>query len=91
MAVPVLNKVIYNKSGIKNIFNISFGIFIINFIIRILLIKKKTAVKYNVTKNNREVNKNVKNKKKENKDRKAREEDPLIKKQEEDYYKVLKG
>lgn len=91
LAAPVLGGVVYSKSGIKGVFGMGFGIFAVDFIMRILLIEKKTAAKYGATEDNREVDGNAENEEEQDGDGEAGEEDPLIKKQEEDHYKVPDG
>ncbi|KAL8664520.1 MAG: hypothetical protein Q9168_007888 [Polycauliona sp. 1 TL-2023] len=92
LAAPVLGGVLYKKAGYPGVFGIGFGILALDFILRLLLIEKKTAAKWE------EKDHGAEDDSEQPDDRIAmgedgddNEEEPLLRKKEEDNYKVPKG
>ena len=90
----MLGGVVYKKSGYAGVFGLGFAILAVDFIMRLLIIEKKTAASYNDTDEVREDSNghasqgqdgNTENGQEDN------EEDPLLPKEEEDHYKVPPG
>ncbi|KAK3178466.1 hypothetical protein OEA41_000602 [Lepraria neglecta] len=92
LAAPVLGGVVYKQSGYAGVFGLGFAILAIDFIMRILIIEKKTAARYNYNEEGEESNGHTS----EEQDGDAEdghedsEEDPLIRK-EEGAYKIPEG
>ena len=98
LAAPVLGGLVYSKAGYLGVFGMGFGILAVDFIMRILLIEKKTAARYQHPQPERNAaNGHVSGNVEEEEDQEADdsgepgEEDPLIQKQEEDRFKVPEG
>ncbi|KAL8782429.1 MAG: hypothetical protein Q9213_005393 [Squamulea squamosa] len=89
LAAPVLGGVLYKKAGYPGVFGIGFAILAIDFIMRLLLIEKKTAAQWK--------NKDIDGSDRQDgeaatgEDGDVDEEQPLLRKQEEDNYKVPEG
>ncbi|KAI4182156.1 MAG: hypothetical protein L6R41_006163 [Letrouitia leprolyta] len=90
LAAPVLGGVVYKKAGYPGVFGIGFAILAIDFIMRLCLIEKKVAAQW-------EVDEPEAGDEQEEQDGNARdeedanEEEPLLRKKEEDSYKVPDG
>lgn len=52
LAAPVLGGVVYKQSGYPGVFGLGLALIALDFIMRLLLIEKKTAAKYNNPKDN---------------------------------------
>ncbi|KAL8932866.1 MAG: hypothetical protein Q9216_006638 [Gyalolechia sp. 2 TL-2023] len=90
LAAPVLGGVVYKKAGYPGVFGMGFAILAIDFIMRLLLIEKKTAAKWHVDEpeasdDQGEQDRNAGD------EEDANEEEPLLRKKEEDSYKVPEG
>ncbi|KAL9001719.1 MAG: hypothetical protein Q9188_005317 [Gyalolechia gomerana] len=90
LAAPVLGGVVYKKAGYPAVFGIGFAILAIDFIMRLLLIEKKVAVQWQVDgleagDDQEEQGANAGD------EEDANEEEPLLRKKEEDGYKVPEG
>ncbi|KAL8769649.1 MAG: hypothetical protein Q9209_004446 [Squamulea sp. 1 TL-2023] len=89
LAAPVLGGVLYRKAGYPGVFGIGFAILAIDFIMRLLLIEKKTAAQWN--------EKDTDNSDRQDgeaatgEDGDVDEQEPLLRKKEEDSYKVPEG
>lgn len=83
LAAPVLGGVVYKKSGYGGVFGLGFGILAIDFIMRLLLIEKKVATRYGLVDEHR-----FDGPSEEHQEDEETEEDPLIKKEEGDRYKI---
>lgn len=84
LAAPVLGGVLYDKTGFAGVFGLSAGILGVDFIMRLLVVEKKVAVRYEDPKQNApESNTNG-----DEEDTSATEEDALLPKAEKDYYTV---
>ncbi|KAI4267461.1 MAG: hypothetical protein LQ337_008338 [Flavoplaca oasis] len=92
LAAPVLGGVVYKKAGYPGVFGIGFAILAIDFIMRLLLIEKKTAAKWKQQDDGTE---NDTNRQDDGtatgEDGDDNEEEPLLRKKEEDNYKVPDG
>ncbi|KAL8883898.1 MAG: hypothetical protein Q9215_007934 [Flavoplaca cf. flavocitrina] len=92
LAAPVLGGVVYKKAGYPGVFGIGFAILAIDFIMRLLLIEKKTAAKWEKQDNGTEDNTNRQDDDTATgEDGDDNEEEPLLRKKEEDNYKVPDG
>ncbi|KAL8645484.1 MAG: hypothetical protein Q9226_007280 [Calogaya cf. arnoldii] len=92
LAAPVLGGVIYKKAGYPGVFGIGFAILAIDFIMRILLIEKKTAAKWQEKDNGTEDDSEQQDGgTATGEDGDDNEEEPLLRKKEEDSYKVPDG
>ncbi|KAH6638645.1 major facilitator superfamily domain-containing protein [Truncatella angustata] len=49
LVAPVLGGLLYDKTGFGGVFGLAVGIIVIDFIMRLLMIEKKTAAKYDST------------------------------------------
>ncbi|KAL8751021.1 MAG: hypothetical protein Q9184_006208 [Pyrenodesmia sp. 2 TL-2023] len=90
LAAPVLGGVVYKKAGYPGVFGLGFGILAVDFIMRLLLIEKKVAAQWDVNSEEsdgmgEEQDGNVGD------EEDANEEEPLLRKKEEDSYKVPEG
>ena len=87
----MLGGVVYKKSGYAGVFGMGFAILAVDFIMRLLIIEKKTAVRYNDGEvggegtNGHTVEDQDRDEERGHEDG---EEDPLLRKKEEDSYKV---
>ncbi|KAL8834963.1 MAG: hypothetical protein Q9176_007191 [Flavoplaca citrina] len=92
LAAPVLGGVVYKKAGYPGVFGIGLTILAIDFIMRLLLIEKKTAAKWEKQDNGTE---DYTNRQDDGtatgEDGDDNEEEPLLRKKEEDNYKVPDG
>ncbi|KAL8687767.1 MAG: hypothetical protein Q9218_006154 [Villophora microphyllina] len=85
LAAPVLGGVVYEKAGFSGVFGIAFGILAVDFIMRLLLIEKKTAARWEAPKEaDREDTADSEGGNTED----ANEEEPLLRKNEAEDYKV---
>lgn len=87
LAAPVLGGVVYKKAGYPGVFGIGFAILAIDFIMRLLLIEKKTAAQWELKTEEIEDNGEEQNGNSGDAED-ANEEEPLLRKKEEDGYKV---
>ena len=85
LAAPVLGGVIYQKAGYTGVFGAGLTLLVIDFIMRLLVIEKKVAAKYNDVEQDRGNSQEEDNREEES--REDDEESPLIGK-EKDEYKV---
>ncbi|KAI4261024.1 MAG: hypothetical protein L6R42_003766 [Xanthoria sp. 1 TBL-2021] len=92
LAAPVLGGVVYKQAGYPGVFGIGFAILAIDFIMRLLLIEKKTAAKWE-----KQIDGTVDDSEQQDggtatgEDGDDNEEEPLLRKKEEDGYKVPEG
>ncbi|KAL8882134.1 MAG: hypothetical protein Q9192_007638, partial [Flavoplaca navasiana] len=92
LAAPVLGGVVYKKAGYPGVFGIGFAILAIDFIMRLLLIEKKTAAKWEKQDNGTEDHANRQDDgTATGEDGDDNEEEPLLRKKEQDNYKVPDG
>lgn len=89
LAAPVLGGVIYNQAGYSGVFGLGFAIIAVDFIMRVLIIEKKTAAQY--VDHELEANGHTEEQEGEEDEHEDNEEDPLIRKEVEDNYKVPPG
>ncbi|KAL8915915.1 MAG: hypothetical protein Q9208_008795 [Pyrenodesmia sp. 3 TL-2023] len=90
LAAPVLGGVVYKKAGYPGVFGIGFGILTVDFIMRLLLIEKKVAAQWDVNDDQSEgAGEDQDGNAGDEED--ANEEEPLLRKKEEDSYKVPEG
>ena len=75
LAAPVLGGVVYDKAGYGAVFGMAYGLLGIDFIMRLLIIEKKTARKYKTEADDVSSHDNDTE---EDGDEEANEEDPLI-------------
>lgn len=84
LAAPVLGGVLYDKTGFVGVFGLSAGILGVDFIMRLLVVEKKVAARYEDPKQNApESNTNG-----DAEDTSPTEEDALLPKTEKDYYTI---
>lgn len=82
----------YSKSGYAGVFGLGFAILAVDFIMRILIIEKKTAATYNAEERERANGATTQEQDGDAENgHEDTEEDPLIRKEEEDNYKVPPG
>jgi MFS family permease len=94
LLAPVLGGVLYDKAGYSGVFGLGSGILAVDFIMRILLIEKKTAARYSSTLVNAAANPrhhSTENGDPETNDDEADEEDALLSKKEDDDFKIPEG
>ena len=95
LAAPVLGGIVYNKAGYGGAFGMGIGILAVDFIMRALLIEKKTAKRYQHAQEDEGEARNDANALVHEHEghgaEEAGEEDPLIQKQEEDRFKIPDG
>ena len=89
---PVLGGVLYKKTGYGGVFGIGAGMLAVDFIMRLLVIEKKVAAKYDKSAANGAANprQHGTRQQEEGDDEEANEENALLPKQE-DEYKVPEG
>jgi len=46
LLAPVLGGVLYDKTGYKGVFGVASGVLVLDFVMRLLIIERKTAIKY---------------------------------------------
>ncbi|KAL8708063.1 MAG: hypothetical protein Q9220_006995 [cf. Caloplaca sp. 1 TL-2023] len=90
LAAPVLGGVVYKKAGYPGVFGIGFAILAIDFIMRLLLIEKKTAAQWETKGEEREDNADEQDGTASG-DEDQDEQEPLLRKKEESNYKVPEG
>ncbi len=90
LAAPVLGGIVYKQSGYAGVFGLGFAILAVDFIMRILIIEKKVAARYMDTEAHEQSNGHTTEELENNTEDgpEDSEEDPLIRKEEEDNYKV---
>ncbi|KAK4695881.1 hypothetical protein P7C71_g1948, partial [Lecanoromycetidae sp. Uapishka_2] len=91
LAAPILGGVVYKKSGYAGVFGLGFAFLALDFIMRILIIDKKTAARYGYSEEDEdEPNDPIEGEQNgdEEEGNEENEEDPLIRKKEEDTYRV---
>ena len=88
----MLGGVVYKKSGYAGVFSLGFAILAVDFIMRILIIEKKSAARYNYDEGE-ESNGHTPEDQDVGADdsREASEEDPLVQKKKGDAYKIPGG
>ncbi|KAG8526731.1 uncharacterized protein KY384_008160 [Bacidia gigantensis] len=92
LAAPVLGGVLYSKAGYGGVFGLGGAILAIDFIMRILLIEKKEAKKYMPDEDRqRDGNADEEQTNGTENDEEPGEEDPLLKKEDPDRFKVPEG
>ncbi|KAL8697519.1 MAG: hypothetical protein Q9201_007085 [Fulgogasparrea decipioides] len=89
LAAPVLGGVVYKKAGYAGVFGIGFGILAVDFIMRLLLIEKKSAAQWEAASDESQDNAGEQDENAAPED--ADEEEPLLRKKQEDDYKVPEG
>ena len=89
----MLGGVVYQKSGYAGVFGLGLALLAVDFIMRLLIIEKKTAARYDDAQGREEPNGHTSEEQDGDTEDgyEGSEEDPLIKKQEEDHYKVPEG
>ena len=89
----MLGGVVYKKSGYGGVFGLGFAILAVDFIMRILIIEKKVAARYGPIEGTEEPNGHTHEEEETDREHglESSEEDPLIRKKEEDNYKVPEG
>ena len=87
LAAPVLGGILYRRAGYGGVFGLGFGLLALDFIMRLLLIEKKTAAKY-ANFGDSTVNGNAAAGQVQDITdvEQETEEDPLIKKHDDEYY-----
>lgn len=90
LAAPVLGGVLYKKTGFPGVFGVAFGILAIDFIMRIFLIEKKVAARWEEAQEEQSEGDAHQNEEDGNTED-ANEEEPLLRKKEEENYRVPKG
>lgn len=89
LVAPLLGGVLYKKAGYAGVFGIGFAILAIDFVMRLLVIEKKVARRYNVTSQGDSNESDASNSNDE--EAANNEEEPLLgSKSEDDYYVISK-
>ncbi|KAM0794419.1 major facilitator superfamily domain-containing protein [Usnea florida] len=88
LAAPVLGGVIYKSAGYAGVFGLGFAIITLDFIMRILIIEKKTAAKYGVEESESGDGHASQPEQDAEDGHEETEEDPLIQKEESQEYKI---
>lgn len=83
----MLGGVLYEKTGYKGVFGVASGVLALDFIMRLLIIEKKTAARYKSL-DNSENNPRDFSTRNEDSHGDANEEDPLLPRNDEDPYKI---
>ena len=93
LAAPVLGGVVYKQAGYGGVFGLGFAILAVDFIMRLLIIEKKTAAKYRDGEEEESTNGHIPHEQDTNTEEgnDESEEDPLLQKTEVDAYKVPSG
>ena len=93
LAAPVLGGVLYSKSGYAGVFGLCGAILAVDFIMRLLIVEKVTASKYQTVNEDEARNEHADGDRNEDPEDngEAGEEDPLLKKEESEYFKVPEG
>ncbi|ERF71596.1 hypothetical protein EPUS_00585 [Endocarpon pusillum Z07020] len=84
LAAPVLGGVLYDKTGFAGVFGLSAGILGVDFIMRLLVVEKKVAARYEDPKQNAPESDTTG----DAEDTSPTEEDALLPKTEKDYYTI---
>ena len=89
----MLGGVLYKESGYAGVFGMGFAILAVDFIMRLLIIEKKVAARYDYSEGSEEPNGHTTGEPEDDNENgpEESEEDPLIRKKEEDNYKVPGG
>ncbi|KAL0262065.1 hypothetical protein SLS55_003501 [Diplodia seriata] len=93
LVAPVLGGVLYEKAGYPGVFGIGFAILAIDFIMRLLVIEKKVAARYETNDPTQgDLDQDLEHERNRqdgaNEDNRDTEETPLLSKKEQDYYKI---
>ena len=88
LAAPVLGGVLYSKTGFAGVFGLSGGVLAVDFIMRLFLIEKKVAARYHTASN--VDNRDQSNHNEADGAEEPDEEDPLLKKDEAEGYRISK-
>lgn len=93
LAAPVLGGVLYEKAGYGGVFGLGAGLLVIDFAMRLLLIEKKVAARYDQSAADTGSNPRHYGSRRsdEDDDEEANEEDTLLPKKEEERYKIPEG
>ena len=95
LAAPVLGGVVYNKTGYAGVAGMAGGILAVDFFMRVFLIEKKTAARYQVVEQDQHtvegVDENTRADGQEDEGEEPSEEDPLLRKNDKEYYVVPEG
>ncbi len=84
---PVLGGALYEKTGHAGVFGLASGVLALDFMMRLLIVEKKTAAKYTCL-GNGETNTRDSGTRNEDGERDAGEADPLLPRGDEDTYKI---
>ncbi|RYP62962.1 hypothetical protein DL769_007101 [Monosporascus sp. CRB-8-3] len=87
LMAPVLGGVLYEKTGYAGIFGVASGILGLDFLMRLLIIEKRTAAKY-LPQHDGETNRRKHGARDEEGDGTASEADPLLPRNDGDPYKI---
>ncbi|KAL8725795.1 MAG: hypothetical protein Q9166_007126 [cf. Caloplaca sp. 2 TL-2023] len=91
LAAPVLGGVVYKKAGYPGVFGIGFAVLAIDFIMRLLLIEKKVAAGWEKDGEPEDDTEPQNGNAATDEGEDANEEEPLLRKKEQDSYKVPEG
>ena len=92
LAAPVLGGVLYKKTGYAGVFGVGSGILAVDFIMRLLVIEKKVAARYNSSEQEGASNpRQHGSRENEEQQGEADEEDTLLPKKEEEAYRIPDG
>ena len=94
LMAPVLGGILYDKAGYTGVFGLGSGILAVDFIMRIFLIEKKVAAKYDSTLVNGAANPrhhSTRNGDVDQHDEEADEEDALLPKKEKEKFNIPQG
>ncbi|KAL6715403.1 hypothetical protein ACLMJK_006364 [Lecanora helva] len=90
LAAPVLGGVVYKKAGYAGVFGLGFAILAVDFIMRLLIIEKKVAARYEDTQEGHERNGHISEERGNGHEdgEQDTEEDPLIRKEQNEAFRV---
>ncbi|ORY68176.1 major facilitator superfamily domain-containing protein [Pseudomassariella vexata] len=88
LLAPVLGGVLYDKTGYTGVFGVASAVLALDFIMRLLIVEKKTAAKYKSAAEDDETNPRDFGTRNDPQDEEASEEDALLPKKEDDAYNI---
>ncbi|KAI1627771.1 major facilitator superfamily domain-containing protein [Exophiala viscosa] len=91
LAAPVLGGVLHNKTGYAGVFGLGSALLVVDFILRMLMIERKTAAKYDKSYQGAGNPREHGVREEEGENRESSEEEPLLPKNEEEHYRIPHG
>lgn len=91
LAAPVLGGVLYDKTGYVGVFGLGSALLVVDFILRILVVEKKTAAKHDKSYHGANNAREHGVREAESDPRESSEEEPLLPKKEDEIYRISRG